>query len=374
MSPPRVARRRRAPGSLVELLRLLIVVFFIGLGVEIGQLSDHLHNVKLGPFRGAALGVIVGSGVGYVVGGILGRTAAGAADRTEAVLREVSADTLLAGSFGGLVAAFIGLAIGWPLFFIPSVALAASLFGILIVLFGYLGFRVAAAKRDEVLAVIGLRTGVMPRRPAGSALVKLLDTSVAIDGRIVDVVRAGFLHGKVIVIQPVLDELDRLSKLADPLRRSRGRRGLDVLETLRREPFVDLDVRPDPQPDVDEVDEKLLRTCLEEDLALLTLDSALAKAATTSGVSVLNLHALSIALRPPVIVGEDVTVQVSKPGREPGQGVGYLDDGTMVVVDKGQSLVGEDVTVRVTSIVVTANGRLVFGDITQMAPAAKAAR
>lgn len=372
MTPQSRLRRRRAPNSLVEALRLLIVVFFIALGVEIGQVGDHLHNVKLGPFRGAALGVIVGSGVGYVIGGILGRTAAGAADRTEAVLREVSADTLLAGSFGGLVAAVVGLVIGWPLFFIPNLALASSLFGIQIVLFAYLGFRVAAAKRDEVLAVIGLRTGVMPRRPAGSALAKLLDTSVAIDGRIVDVVRAGFLHGKVIVIQPVLDELDRLAKLADPLRRSRGRRGLEVLETLRREPFVDLDVVPDPQPDVEEVDEKLLRTCLDEDLALLTLDSNLAKSAATSGVSVLNLHALSIALRPPVVVGEDVTVQVSKPGREPGQGVGYLDDGTMVVVEKGKSLVGKDVTVRVSSVVVTANGRLVFGEITRGASAAKA--
>ncbi|MGN6474481.1 MAG: PIN/TRAM domain-containing protein [Mycobacteriales bacterium] len=374
MSPQsRASRRRRAPSSLVEALRLLTVVFFIGLGVEVGQVSaHHLHNVTLGPFRGAALGVIVGSGIGYVVGGIFGRTAAGAADRTEAALREVSADTLLAGSFGGLVAALIGLVIGWPLFFIPSIALAASLFGIVIVVFGYLGFRVAAAKRDEVLAVIGFRTGVMPRRPAASSLVKLLDTSVAIDGRIVDVVRAGFLHGKVVVIQPVLDELDRLAKLGDPLRRARGRRGLEVLETLRREPFLDLDVIADPQPDVDEVDAKLLRTCLDEDFALLTLDTNLAKAATTSGASVLNLHALSVALRPPVVVGEDVTVQLIKPGREAGQGVGYLDDGTMVVVEKGRSLVGQDVTVRVSSVVVTANGRLVFADITTAAAKAGA--
>jgi uncharacterized protein YacL len=372
VTPQSSLRRRRAPNSLVEVLRLLIVVFFIGLGVEVGQVSGNLHKVTLGPFRGAALGVIVGSGVGYVVGGVLGRTAAGAADRTEAILREVSADTLLAGSFGGLVAAVIGLVMGWPLFFIPNLALAASLFGVQIVLFAYLGFRVAAAKRDEVLAVIGLRTGVMPRRPAGSAMVKLIDTSVAIDGRIVDVVRAGFLHGKVVVIQPVLDELDRLAKLSDALRRARGRRGLEVLETLRREPFVDLDVVPDPQPDVDEVDAKLLRTCLEEDLALLTLDTNLAKAADTSGVSVLNLHALSVALRPPVVVGEDVTVQVIKAGREAGQGVGYLDDGTMVVIEKGRSQVGKDVTVRVSSVVMTANGRLVFADILRSASAARA--
>lgn len=367
------ARGSRTPTSLVEVLRLLTVVFFIGLGVEVGQISSHhIHNVAIGPFRGAALGVIVGSGIGYVVGGVLGRTAATTADRTEAVLREVSADTLVAGSFGGLVGALIGVVTGWPLFFIPGLALAVSLFSIVVVLLAYVGFRVGAAKRDDVLGVIGFRTGVLPRRISGSALVKLIDTSVAIDARIVDVVRAGFVHGRFLVIQPVLDELDRLAKHSDPLRRTRGRRGIEVLETLRREPFIDLDVIPDPQPDVDEVDEKLVRTCLDLDYALLTLDTNLAKSATISGVVVLNLHALSLALRPPVVVGEDVTVQVTKPGREDGQGVGYLDDGTMVVVERGRSLVGKDVTVRVSSVVVTANGRLVFADVTGPAPALEA--
>ena len=373
MSRQRGAPKRRTPNTLVEVLRLLTVVFFIGLGVEVGQVSTHhLHNISVGPFRGAALGVIVGSGIGYVLGGILGRTAATTADRTEAVLRQVSADTLVAGSFGGLVGGLIAVVISWPLFFIPGLALAVSLFAIVVVLLAYVGFRVGAAKRDEVLGVIGFRTGVLPRRPSGSALVKLLDTSVAIDGRIVDVVRAGFLHGKVVVIQPVLDELDRLAKLSDPHRRARGRRGLEVLETLQREPFVDIDVISDPQPDTDEVDLKLVRVCLDYDYALLTLDTNLAKSAAISGVSVLNLHALSLALRPPVVVGEDVTVQVTKPGRESGQGVGYLDDGTMVVVERGRSLVGKDVTVRVSSVVVTANGRLVFADVA--APTGSAAK
>ncbi|HVW80893.1 MAG TPA: TRAM domain-containing protein [Mycobacteriales bacterium] len=367
------APTRRTPNTLVEVLRLLTVVFFIGLGVEVGQVSSHhLHNLSIGPFRGAGLGVIVGSGIGYVVGGVVGRTAATTADRTEAVLREVSADTLVAGSFGGLVGALIAIVTGWPLFFIPALPLAVSLFSIVVVLLAYVGFRVGAAKRDDVLGVIGFRTGVMPRRLSGSALVKLVDTSVAIDGRIVDVVRAGFVHGRFVVIQPVLDELDRLAKTSDPVRRARGRRGIEVLETLRREPFVDLDVIPDPQPDVEAVDEKLLRTCLDHEYALLTLDSNLAKQSTISGVTVLNFHALSLALRPPVVVGEDVTVQVAKPGREAGQGVGYLDDGTMVVVERGRSLVGKDVTVRVSSVVVTANGRLVFADVIGPSPVAKA--
>lgn len=369
----RKSRPSRTPVGLIEALRLLTVVFFAGLGYEAGRtLASEGHGSVLGPFSGVGVGVIVGSGIGYVVGGIFGRSAATTADRTEAALSDISADTLIAGGFGALAGAVIGAAFGWPLFLIPQILVATSLFGIVVLLAGYLGFRVGAAKRDDVLAVVGGRAGVSPRRQAASAVDKVLDTSVAVDARILDVVRAGFLHGRIIVIQPVLDELQRLADAADPLRRGRGRRGLEVLETLRREPYVDLVVVPDSQRDVSEVDAKLVRTCLEQDLALLTLDSNLAKVAGLTGVRVLNLHSLSLALRPPVIVGEDVVVQLIKPGREAGQAVGYLDDGTMVVVERGRALVGKDVTVRVTSVVITANGRLVFAHVSGSTAAAPA--
>jgi uncharacterized protein YacL len=366
--------RARTPNGLIEVLRLLTVVLCAGLGYEAGRtLASHGHGTILGPFGGVGVGVIVGSGIGYVVGGVFGRTAASTADRTEVALRDVSADTLIAGGFGAFAGALVGAAFGWPLFLIPLTLVAASLFGIVVVLAGYIGFRVAASKRDEVLAVVGGRAGVAPRRQAASAVAKVLDTSVAVDARVLDVVRAGFLHGRIVVIQPVLDELQRLADSNDPLRRGRGRRGLEVLETLRREPSVDLDVVEDSHPDIDEVDAKLVRTCLDGDLALLTLDSNLAKVAVLTGVRVLNLHSLSLALRPPVVVGEDVVVQLIKPGREAGQGVGYLDDGTMVVVDRGKALVGKDVTVRVTSVVITANGRLVFANVSGSAGVATSA-
>jgi uncharacterized protein YacL len=338
-------------------------VLFAGLGYEVGHTLTIHGETVLGPFGWVGVGVIVGSGVGYVVGGVFGRSAASTADRTEAALREVSADTLIAGGFGAFAGALMGGALGWSLFLIPMRTVSTSLFGIVIVLSAYIGYRVGSSKRDEVLAVIGGRAGVAPRRQPTAAVGKVLDTSVAIDARVLDVVRAGFLHGRIIVIQPVLDELQRLADNSEPLRRARGRRGLELLETLRREPQVELEVLPDPQPGVDEVDAKLVRTCLDSDLALLTLDSNLAKVANLTGVRVLNLHSLSLALRPPVVVGEDVLVQLIKPGRESGQGVGYLDDGTMVVVDRGKPLVGKDVNVRVTSVVMTANGRLVFAHV-----------
>ena len=353
--------RSRPPSGLIEVLRLFTVIFFAGLGYETAKFfDDRGHSDVLGPFSGLAVAIIVGSGLGYVVGGVFGRTIATTADRTEVALREVSADTLLAGALGLVCGVVTGAGIAWPLFFVPDPLIAMPLFGVVVAVLGYLGFRVGSAKRDGVLALFGNRTGVAPRPGAPVTLPQVVDSSVAIDGRIVDVVRAGFLGGRMVVCQAVLEELQGLADAADPLRRSRGRRGLEVLQTLQREPTEDIDVVDDGHPEIPEVDAKLMRLCLDDGLCLLTLDTNLAKAAGIAGVRVLNLHALSLALRPPVVAGEDVTVQLIKAGREAGQGVGYLDDGTMVVVERGRRLVGRDVSVRVTSVVTTANGRLVF--------------
>ncbi|MDQ1697083.1 MAG: hypothetical protein QOJ03_2436 [Frankiaceae bacterium] len=358
MSP---SPRGRTPSGLIEILRLFTVVFFAGLGYETSRFfDDRGHANVLGPFNGLAIAIIVGSGLGYVVGGIFGRTIAATADRTEVALREVSADTLVAGALGLVCGVITGAGVAWPLFFVPDPLIAMPLFGVVVAVLGYLGFRVGSAKRDGVLAMFGGRAGVGPRDAAPSALPQVIDSSVAIDGRILEVVRAGFLHGRMVVMQPVLDELQGLADAGDPLRRARGRRGLEVLTALQREPVVDISVIDDGHPEIPEVDGKLLRSCLDLGHALLTLDTNLAKAASIAGVRVLNLHALSLALRPPVVAGEDVLVQLIKAGREPGQAVGYLDDGTMVVVERGRRMVGRDVSVRITSVVTTANGRLVF--------------
>ena len=358
MSP---ASRQPPPTGLIEILRLFTVIFFAGLGYETSRFfSDNGHADVLGPFNGLAVAIIVGSGIGFVVGGVLGRTVAASADRTEAALREVSADTLLAGSLGLVCGVLLGGGIAWPLFFVPDPLIAIPLFGGVVAVLGYLGFRVGASKRDGMLAIFGGRTGIPPRDVATAALPRVIDSSVAIDGRILDVVRSGFLHGRMVVATAVLGELQGLADAADPLRRQRGRRGLEVLQAMQREPVIDTEVAEDEHPEIPEVDAKLVRLCLDRGYALLTLDTNLAKAAALAGVRVLNLHALSLALRPPVVTGEDINVQLIKAGREPGQAVGYLDDGTMVVVEGARRLVGRDVEVRITSVVTTANGRLVF--------------
>jgi len=355
------ASRQRPPSGLIEILRLFTVIFFAGLGYETSRFfSDNGHADVLGPFNGLAVAIIVGSGIGFVVGGVLGRTVAASADRTEVALREVSADTLLAGSLGLVCGVLLGGGVAWPLFFVPDPLIAIPLFGGVVAVLGYLGFRIGASKRDGMLAIFSGRTGIAPRDAATSALPRVIDSSVAIDGRIIDVVRAGFLHGRMVVASAVLGELQGLADASDPLRRQRGRRGLEVLQALQREPVIDTEVADDEHPEIPEVDAKLVRLCLDNGYALLTLDTNLAKAAALAGVRVLNLHALSLALRPPVVTGEDITVQLIKAGREPGQAVGYLDDGTMVVVEGARRLVGRDVEVRITSVVTTANGRLVF--------------
>lgn len=357
--------KTRAPNGVVELLRLLVVVFCAGIGYEVARRLDESKTV-LGPFNGVMVGVIVGSGLGYALGGVLGRTAVVAVGRAEQGLRELSAEQLIAGAFGGVIGVLIGAGIAWPVFLLVEPFLAFPMFGFVVAVMGLLGYRMGANRREEMLRMFGSQAGMAPRPVAVSSLPRILDTSVAIDGRIVDVARAGFLHGTVYVPSPVLTELQGLADAADDLRRTKGRRGMQALEALKREPGITLEVLDDEVWAVPEVDAKLVRLCLDRQLPLLTLDTNLAKAAALAGVHVLNLHALALALRPLVSAGDDVVVNLLRPGKEPGQAVGYLDDGTMVVAERCRDRIGDEVAVRVTSVLTTANGRMVFCQPTQI--------
>lgn len=372
---PRSTRTPRTPYAVLEALRLLVVVFFAGAGYQVGSSVDPDGPV-LGALNGTAVGLIIGSGLGYVLGGVVGRRTAATAETARTRLRDVSAEELVAGALGTVGGVLVGAGVAWPVFFIPQAYIAFPLFGFVVLVLGYFGSQLAMSKRDGVLAMFGERAGLAPRTLPAAALPRVIDTSVAIDGRVLDVVRAGFLHGRVLVPSPVLAELQGLADAADDLRRSRGRRGLEVLEALKREDGVDVEVLDLDVPGVHEVDAKLVRICLDRDAALLTLDTNLAKAASLAGVQVLNLHALSLAMRPPVAAGDDVPVLLLKAGKEAGQAVGYLDDGSMVVVEGGRPRLGQEVPVRVTSVLTTANGRLVFGRPADddSAPAPRAAR
>ena len=353
-------RLTRVPNAVVELLRLCVVVFFAGVGYYVADALGEGDKPVLGAFSVLGLGVVLGSALGYVLGGVMGRGTVTAVRAAEAGLRDRSAEQIVAGAVGAVIGVLVAAGVTWPVFLLNKPVLTFPLFAFVLVTAGLLGFRLGTSKRESVLDMFGARVGMAERRVAAAAMPRVLDTSVAIDGRIVDVARAGFLHGRMLVPSPVLAELQGLADAGDDTRRAKGRRGLEVLDVLRREPGIDVEVLDEDVPEVPEVDAKLVRICLDRPAALLTLDSNLARAASLAGVRVMNLHALALALRPPVSAGDEVSVLLTKPGKEPGQAVGYLDDGTMVVVERSRDSVGREVPVRVTSVLTTANGRMVF--------------
>lgn len=202
-------------------------------------------------------------------------------------------------------------------------------------------------------------------RPSGSAGIRplVIDTNIAIDGRIVDLLATGFLPNPLIVPRFVLDELQHIADSDDPQRRTRGRRGLEVLNALRTEFPQRIEVLDITVKEERDVDAKLTRVARDRNAALLTNDYNLAKVAQMQGVQVLNLNELSNSLRPIVNAGEQIMLKVVQEGREMGQGVGFLDDGTMVVVDGGRALVGSETPVTITRLLQTGAGRMVFASL-----------
>ena len=192
---------------------------------------------------------------------------------------------------------------------------------------------------------------------------KILDTSVIIDGRILDVLKTGFLEGKIVVPSFVLAELRHIADSGDTLRRARGRRGLDVLNRMQKELKTPVAVVEKDYSDVDEVDVKLLRLCREEGAVVVTNDYNLNKVAGVTGIRVLNINDLANAVKPMLMAGEELRVQIVREGKEPGQGVAYLDDGTMIVVENGRRHVGEQVPVVVTTVLQTSAGRMIFAKL-----------
>ncbi|HEY8425419.1 MAG TPA: TRAM domain-containing protein [Limnochordales bacterium] len=284
-------------------------------------------------------------------------------------LHRVPVGDLLWGTVGMVAALIIAFLVTLPIprdlpvvgDLIPLVVTAAA---------AYVGAVVGVRRRDELGHLLARR-----RRPAdgahgpdaegegaegsnGQGRPVLLDTSAIIDGRIGDVCRTGFMEGTLLVPSFVIEELQRIADSTDPIRRNRGRRGLDVLQRLQKEPGVHLRIiEANGRGDVDS---RLIKLAQRMGARVVTSDFNLNKVAALHGVSVLNVNELANALKPVVLPGEEMTVQLIRDGREQGQGVGYLDDGTMIVVDGGRRYIGETVDVTVTSVLQTSAGRLIF--------------
>jgi len=234
------------------------------------------------------------------------------------------------------------------------------------ILFGYLGISISTKKYKDIILTIPS----MKKNPSShltknkgknlSAKPKILDTSVIIDGRIADILKTGFVEGTIILPEFMLEELRHIADSSDALKRNRGRRGLDILNKIQNEDIMNVQITDKDYDDVSEVDMKLLKLAEEINGKVVTNDYNLNKVAELRGVEVLNINELANALKPVVMPGEEMVVTVIKEGKENKQGIAYLDDGTMIVVEEGKKHIGDTLQVVVTSVLQTAAGRMIF--------------
>ncbi len=264
-----------------------------------------------------------------------------------------------------LLIAIIGLASGLILALLMAypISLLGDPFGTLIppliaVVFGYLGLSIFGYRAREVLDVF-IATSHRPYN-AGAGRELLLDTSVLIDGRIVEIAQSGFLGGTLVLPRFVLSELHQVADSSDALRRNRGRRGLAKLNELQRDPTIEIEIIDDDVSDIEAVDDKLVALAVQRDSAVITNDFNLNQVAEAQGVVVLNINELSNAVRAIYIPGEEFAVHVIQEGREDHQGVGYLEDGTMVVVENGDHYMDRTIKVEVTKLINRPAGRMIF--------------
>jgi len=228
---------------------------------------------------------------------------------------------------------------------------------ILTLIFCYLGMVIGLQGKDEFNIIIPY---VRLRRQDQSEDLMLLDTSMIIDGRILDICKTKFLEGKMVIPKFVLKELQQLADSTDPLKRQRGRRGLDILHAIKKEAGMDIILHEEDVPDIAEVDAKLIKLAKILGAKLLTVDFNLNRIASLQGIKVLNINELANAIKPVVYPGEQMQIKLIKEGKEFNQAVGYLEDGTMVVVEDARKLIGQEVRVAVTSVLQTQAGRMIF--------------
>ena len=284
--------------------------------------------------------------------------------RVERKTRELSMQQIFVGVIGLLIGLVIAALISLLIQKIPFISIVILLDVIVFIVCAYLGWKIPTSRSKEINLPNWFKRGESAQSvEVSKAKPKVLDTSSIIDGRFFDVYKTGLIEGRVVIPRFVLDELRHIADSADALKRARGRRGLDSI-TASQEAHPDCFVINDTDyPDLDEVDTKLLRLASELNGTVVTNDYNLSKVAAVQSVPIFNINDLANALRINVVAGEQIEVTVVKEGKEPGQGVAYFDDGTMIVLDGGGKLVGEKVAAVVTSVLQTSAGRMVFAKV-----------
>lgn len=281
-------------------------------------------------------------------------------------LKGVPVSEMLWATLGLILGLIIAFLLSQPLKLIPIPYLGLILTVIIYGSCAYLGLRVGSVHREELNDKFRNLIPVTKRAIKEKPLVKedttakVLDTSVIIDGRVKEIALAGFLEGKLVVPVFVLEELQHIADSADSLKRNRGRRGLDILKAMQDSPDFDIEIFKGKYEDIKEVDSKLLKLTQELNGKIVTNDYNLNKVAVLQNIPVLNINELANAVKPVFLPGEEMEVAIVKEGKEHSQGLGYLDDGTMIVVENGKKYLGETITVIVTSILQTSAGKMIF--------------
>ena len=362
-----------AGGALLNMATPLLTSF---ISTEILKTEMGIFKLSLAGF----LSILFGAGAGAVLGFLLSpffiRKLKGFAVFVEAQLNTMPTHDVVAGAIGLLIGLIIANLLGYAFSKIPVVGEYIPV--VFSIVLGYLGIHIMIKKRSELVGIFDFipkfmkemvkireaKQAAAPKAPAveknEQPSYKLLDTSVIIDGRIADICETGFLEGTLLIPVFVLEELQHIADSADALKRVRGRRGLDILQKIRQESRMKVKITEEDFEDIPEVDSKLVQLAQQVGGKIITNDFNLNKVAQLRGVEVLNINALSNAVKPVVIPGENMQVSIVKSGKEAGQGVAYLEDGTMIVVENGNRYMGENIEVEVTSALQTAAGRMIF--------------
>lgn len=283
----------------------------------------------------------------------------------ETELQKIPTTDIIVGSLGLIIGLIIAYLISQLLIIIPIPLVGTILSVIVYIFLGYLGVSIATKKINDLINLPNIFKRISSKdkednKMSGSSKPKILDTSVIIDGRIADVCKTGFVEGPLVIPEFVLEELRHIADSSDSLKRNRGRRGLDILNKIQKELEIEVQITDKDFDEIAEVDSKLVRLGQVMSGKIITNDFNLNKVSELQGVPVLNINELANAVKPVVLPGEEMVVQVIKEGKEMNQGVAYLDDGTMIVVDGGKKHIGETMDVMVTSVLQTAAGRLIF--------------
>jgi uncharacterized protein YacL len=350
------------------IIRLIGMIVFTTIGVAWGTSLGRMANVN--PSQNTMsvdqYAIIIGL-VGALAGIILTPFITTRPIRAlRALLTRLSAQALFSSLMGLVVGLLIAALLSFPISLLPH-PFGEVLPFVGVVVFGYLGVAIFAMRQGDLFSVfstISNRTAPAGTEAAGGKLADsrtiLLDTSVIIDGRIADIARTGFLPGALLIPRFVLNELQYIADSADNLRRQRGRRGMEVLSQLQKEPLIPLRMSDIDVEGVREVDDKLIILARQLRCPILTNDYNLNRIAELQGVSILNVNELANAVKSVLLPGEALIVRVIQEGKEMNQGVGYMDDGTMVVIENGRNFMNQEVAVTVTKVLQTTAGRMIF--------------